>query len=619
MLCALCAVTNAEAVLDADPAIYASLVNVAGVAAAPSLSVQDVLRTYPAGTLAGFAVQKTSGLVEVSLLNALTLRTYLDGTLQETFTGAGQLLELTALLPILSIGGSDVNQIGFMANLPFDEIRISNGALAGVVNTVAVYGAFVDTRFVTEISPGVPCPRMPVALADHSGTPQGVLLQGNVSWNDRNPDGSVLTYSTTPVTEPLYGTLTLAADGNYTYQPSPDYTGRDSFAYEVCNTDRLRATAWTFLSVLPPVNGSAANQPPQPNTDFSETPAGTPVTGYAFANDVDPEGNNLTYTLAVAPKRGTLALSATGTYTYTPDPGLVGRDTAIINVCDDGSPSLCDQNRVVFFVYPGLPPTETYTAFAQNDVYATPVQTPVSGNPLSAELLIDPEVSEGTLAVQPDGNFTFTPETDFPGGTVHLAYRACYDGNCDTATLAVVVNTLNVPLPVKIVSFRGKMSGCEAVLHWQAQADDNFSHFELEQSADGRSFQPVARINACISNRVTDFEHRVLQPNGTFLYRLKLVEKDGSIAYSATVAVKSVCQNESAVQVYPNPARDWLTLTGAAAGAQVRIYDVHGRLVVSEVLKAATSKLNVSHLAPGMYQLVIDGQQETVISLSLSR
>ena len=38
---------------------------------------------------------------------------------------------------------------------------------------------------------------------------------------------------TLPVAEPLNGTLTLAADGSFTYLPDADFNGVDSFVYEL--------------------------------------------------------------------------------------------------------------------------------------------------------------------------------------------------------------------------------------------------------------------------------------------------------------------------------------------------------------------------------------------------
>jgi hypothetical protein len=52
-----------------------------------------------------------------------------------------------------------------------------------------------------------------------------------------------------------------------------------------------------------------------------------PATGGALNNDTDAEGNSLTAMLVSGPANGVLALSADGTFTYTPNADFYGTDT----------------------------------------------------------------------------------------------------------------------------------------------------------------------------------------------------------------------------------------------------------------------------------------------------
>ena len=47
--------------------------------------------------------------------------------------------------------------------------------------------------------------------------------------NDTDPNGDALT--AVLVTNPSHGTLTLNANGSFTYTPTAGYTGPDSFVY----------------------------------------------------------------------------------------------------------------------------------------------------------------------------------------------------------------------------------------------------------------------------------------------------------------------------------------------------------------------------------------------------
>ena len=54
--------------------------------------------------------------------------------------------------------------------------------------------------------------------------------------NDTDADGQSLTAAL--VTGPAHGTLTLNADGSFTYTPAANYNGTDSFTYTAPATAR---------------------------------------------------------------------------------------------------------------------------------------------------------------------------------------------------------------------------------------------------------------------------------------------------------------------------------------------------------------------------------------------
>ncbi|TPV62238.1 tandem-95 repeat protein [Aestuariibacter sp. GS-14] len=71
----------------------------------------------------------------------------------------------------------------------------------------------------------------------------GVLI------NDTDPGNLGLQVSTTPVTPPASGTVTLDAEGGFVYAANSGFTGTDSFVYEVINTSGLTANATVTLTV----------------------------------------------------------------------------------------------------------------------------------------------------------------------------------------------------------------------------------------------------------------------------------------------------------------------------------------------------------------------------------
>lgn len=224
-VCVACAVNNANNVLTPNTTDYASIAITAGVASTASLAVVDQLSTYPAGTFAGFTINNVSNLVELDLLNSITISTYLDGILRETKNGS-QLLGLTLAIPILGTG-TGVYNVGFKTALPFDEVRITVGSLVGVINNIDVYGAFIETSATSGGS--LVCAT--IVANDENGVPAngttGATAYSNILANDTlngvavDPNEVVITQvSSSSPNIYLLGTDVMVAPntpiGNYT-------------------------------------------------------------------------------------------------------------------------------------------------------------------------------------------------------------------------------------------------------------------------------------------------------------------------------------------------------------------------------------------------------------------
>jgi hypothetical protein len=303
----------------------------------------------------------------------------------------------------------------------------------------------------------------PLAEADHTATIINTPVSGDMSTNDSDPQNSPLTYNTTASVPPSNGVVTINADGTFTYTPNNGYVGVDSFQYTVCNAAALCTTAWVHVAVSNPVTQGGANNPPLAENDYSQTLTGVPVTGNASSNDIDPDGNALSYTLISNTSNGNLVLNPDGSYSYTPNPGFNGRDTARYQVCDNGTPSKCDEALIIVEVKADSNGPSNDPPYAQNDVASTPAGTPVSGNVLEndSDPNGDPLTSSPIgslppgLTLNPDGSYNYNPPSGFTG-TVSVPYQACDGaGKCDTATLTIVVlprNSIDLTPTTRVLS-----------------------------------------------------------------------------------------------------------------------------------------------------------------------
>jgi gliding motility-associated-like protein len=159
-------------------------------------------------------------------------------------------------------------------------------------------------------------------------------LTNNVRINDYDPQGN--TQSSSLVSTPLHGTVTLNVNGTFTYVPGLHYFGPDHFVYRDWDNGSPVAfdTATVYITVL------RVNAAPVIVNEHLSTCSSDSLTGNILTNgDHDPDSTALTVTAIIkAPSNGTFTFAGTGEFTYVPNPGYNGPDTVVVSVCDNGIP-----------------------------------------------------------------------------------------------------------------------------------------------------------------------------------------------------------------------------------------------------------------------------------------
>ena len=112
------------------------------------------------------------------------------------------------------------------------------------------------------------------------------------------------------------------------------------------------------------------------------------------------------------------------------------------------------------------------------------------------------------------------------------------------------------PLPLTLTSFRAGVRGeATAVLSWATAQEENNSHFDVERSADGRTFQAIGRVAA--SGRSGPGSYELADPTpltARAYYRLRQVDRDGAFAFSPVTSVSPADREPAQLAVYPNPS-----------------------------------------------------------------
>jgi gliding motility-associated-like protein len=309
------------------------------------------------------------------------------------------------------------------------------------------------------------CP--PVAVNDNYTTNEDQTLNvpaAGVLTNDSDPANpqQPLTVTTTPTCNPVHGSVTLNANGSFTYVPTANYNGLDSFCYRVCDTEIPAAcdTAKVFITVVP------VNDPPVINDSTVTTPEDVPITVCLPITDLETSTQTHSVTVCGSPANGTisgLTVNNVGNphtvcFTYTPDVNFNGTNTLCLTVCDDGSPQGCDNATVTIIVTPvNDPPVANNDTYSANEdspltVSAPGVLTndsdPIDGTPVTVVGVIA-QPTNGTVTLNANGSFTYTPNANFTG-TDQFCYSITDAGTpapflLDTACVTITVNPVNDP------------------------------------------------------------------------------------------------------------------------------------------------------------------------------
>lgn len=163
-------------------------------------------------------------------------------------------------------------------------------------------------------------------------------------------------------------------------------------------------------------------------------------------------------------------------------------------------------------------------------------------------------------------------------------------------------------LPVELLEFQGGSTEQGHSLWWSTASESGTDRFEVERSPDLESFRTVGSVPAAGDS--WDLQEYAWSdrepPFGLSYYRLHIVDRDGTSAYSNTVAL----DHEAKVMVMPNPVANelvWLLEDDRAHTA--RILDATGRLV-AEVPAGAGRLVGgpLIGLPHGIYTLVLTNQ-----------
>ncbi len=332
------------------------------------------------------------------------------------------------------------------------------------------------------------------AADDSFSTDEDVALSESVATNDSTSSGGNLNYAVD--TDVSYGTLVLNSNGSFTYTSNSNYTGSDSFTYTVTDTDSGESSTQTVSLTIDPVTDLSAT-----NNSFS-TDEDVVLSDSVATNDSTSSGGSLSYAVDTDVSNGTLVLNANGSFTYTPDSNHNGSDSFSYTVtdADSGESSTQSVSLTVDQVTDLSAADDSFNTdedVALSDSVATNDSTSSGG---SLSYAVNTDVSKGTLVLNVNGSFTYTPESNYTGSdSFTYTVTDAASGESDTRSVDLTINSVTD----------------------LSAADDSFSTDEDVALSDSVATNDSTSTGGSLNYAVdTDVRNGtlVLSEDGTFIY-----------------------------------------------------------------------------------------------------
>ncbi len=181
------------------------------------------------------------------------------------------------------------------------------------------------------------------------------------------------------------------------------------------------------------------------------------------------------------------------------------------------------------------------------------------------------------------------------------------------------------PLPVELAAFDAVVDGNQVDLRWATASELNNKGFEIDRKFENGNFEKITFVggNGTTTNLNSYSYSDNVSKIGTYYYRLKQVDFDGTFEYSNTieVVVNAIPGEYTLAQNYPNPFNPATSITyniPENGYVNLTVFNLLGEKVADLVNTMQTAgthtvNFNASSLASGtyIYSLNVNGNSIT--------
>jgi len=185
-----------------------------------------------------------------------------------------------------------------------------------------------------------------------------------------------------------------------------------------------------------------------------------------------------------------------------------------------------------------------------------------------------------------------------------------------------------IPLPLIFKSFTASRNMATVNLNWTTAVEVNNQGFFIERKYSSRNWEVVGFVNAKTpaGNKQEELSYFFTDNNtiaGVCEYRIKQVDMDGKISYTAIRLVKGYGQASDLI-IYPNPSANGqvnVVFEKISYPFNVELFDMNGRLV-KKWMNFNETRLTMTNVLPGVYTLKVwvhDTQEQITGKIIVSR
>ena len=540
------------------------------------------------------------GLLDLELLkNSFSIQTYNRNVPGTQVNGINPLLEVE-ILP-----GNLEATIKFVPTSVFDRVELRFG---GLVDASALYSS-LELRAVSRIRPA------PNVIQASTGAAKAYVFSGgNLTLSSTIPAGNTVNW------------FSVSANGSsvhtgLTYNLT-NVTANTAYYAESSRSSCSEKSARRKVDVIVLTDASTA------------LPVGIGTNTYPAGGSIKVTSDGHTFTYAATmPIAGLNFNTATGEITGSGNLPVVNVTTIYpitVTIFENGvSTGLTLTKNLT--VHPKLLlPGGTFPTVSKNAIsYSKNISVSVFGNGFGNATGGVTGATYKYSFTQPNlrvmaipGGFTLSESGDLSGnpsvaGTSNNEFTIYVTDGVQIANAQYFLEITSAPLPVTLINFTAKKEGQIASLNWSTSSETNSDRFEVERSQNSKAWFKVGNV---LSNgeslSVKPYSFVDKSPlNGENLYRLKMMDKDGSFAYSRIESLNFTV--DQSVSLYPNPVAnseklqievaDWNTVK------MVKVFDSLGK-VIFESSNSLETGIKTDYLSSGLYIVQVikkDGNTDT--------